>query len=123
MANLFKTCAALVALPLAFGAAQATPAIPGSDAGVAEQCLKTAESRLAPADLLQRLDDFRDSLSGDKRAKLDQALPRAADGGIARCSATDTSRASCENGAYLKALKVTGLLPDFATTICPVQTH
>lgn len=74
--------------------------------------------RMTPADLLQSLDDFRAGLSAGDRARLDRALPRDADGGIASCDAGAGSRASCEAAAYMPALRRTGLMPRFLTTIC-----
>ncbi|OLP55969.1 hypothetical protein BJF92_02355 [Rhizobium rhizosphaerae] len=84
-----------------------------------EHCLKRTGSDFGTADLLQRLDDFRETLRGDERAELDHALQRSSDGGIAQCGDADESMASCENGAYLGALTITGLLPRFVSGICP----
>lgn len=75
-------------------------------------------AHIAPADMLDRLDRFRDSLSSSDRSRLDRALPRSRDGGIARCDRTDGSRASCEATAYMLALRATGLMQRFrAATI------
>ncbi|WP_312808345.1 hypothetical protein [Agrobacterium cavarae] len=84
-----------------------------------ENCLKAITVQLSTADLLDRLDTFREHLSTQDQQQLDQALPRSSNGGIAQCADVDTSRASCENGAYMRALRSTGLLPVFVSTICP----
>jgi hypothetical protein len=73
---------------------------------------------LMPAgDRLDRLDQFRDGLSLNDRTRLDKALPRNVEGGIAQCDKGDESRASCEAAAYLPALKSTGLMPRFLATL------
>ncbi|MCP3734232.1 EF-hand domain-containing protein [Sphingomonas sp. RP10(2022)] len=72
---------------------------------------------VAPADRLAQLDRFRDTLSPADRTRLDAALPRAPDGGIAQCDRTTGSRASCEAAAYLPALTATHLMPRFLATI------
>jgi hypothetical protein len=82
-------------------------------------CAKADTVKMAPADQLQRLDDFRASLAETDRLRLDRALPRSANGGIARCDAVEGSRASCEASAYMPALRATGLMPRFLATICP----
>jgi hypothetical protein len=84
-----------------------------------ESCLKTTTSKLPTAELLERLDTFRDDLPAPDRQRLDQMLPRSSDGGIARCAKVDTSRASCENGEYIGALRSTGLLTVFLSNMCP----
>lgn len=76
---------------------------------------------MTPGDTLQSLDDFRARLSAPDRRRLDRALPRAADGGIASCDAAEGSRASCEAAAYMPALRRTGLMPRFLAGICPAQ--
>ena len=77
-------------------------------------------STIAPGDLLQKLDDFRAHLNRRDRARLDQALPRAKDGGIAACAGNvDRSEASCENGAYVRALHRTGMMPRFKSGLYP----
>lgn len=73
--------------------------------------------KMTPADMLQRLDDFRASLTTAGRRRLDGALPRDLDGGIAMCDAVEGSRASCEAAAYMPALRITGLMPRFLATI------
>lgn len=82
-------------------------------------CSTSDVVKLTPADTLQRLDDFRAGLTAADRLRLDRALPRSADGGIAKCDATEGSRASCEAAAYMPALRTTGLMPRFLATICP----
>jgi hypothetical protein len=82
-------------------------------------CAKSDTVKLTPADTLQRLDDFRTSLPASDRLRLDRALPRNVDGGIAQCDAVEGSRASCEASAYMPALRTTGLMPRFLATICP----
>lgn len=73
--------------------------------------------KMAPADMLQLLDDFRANLAAADRLRLDQALPRDPDGGIAQCDAVEGSRASCEASAYMPALRTTGLMPRFLAII------
>lgn len=107
----------LAALTILLAAAQAALA----PAGVSGACGQDTV-RLAPADMLQRLDDFRDGLAVADRRRLDQALPRDADGGIRRCDAAEGSRASCEAAAYMPALRQTGLMPRFLATICPKRS-
>lgn len=82
-------------------------------------CAKSNIVKLTPADTLQRLDDFRTGLAAPDRVRVDQALPRSANGGIAQCDAVEGSRASCEAAAYMPALRSTGLMPRFLATICP----
>ena len=77
----------------------------------------TARSGQAAADRLDRLDRFRYSLSLADRKRLDTALPRSPDGGIAQCDHTEGSRASCEAAAYLPALRATDLLSRFMKTV------
>lgn len=72
---------------------------------------------MTSGDRLDRLDRFRASLSPNDRTRLDEEIPRSADGGIARCDKDDESRASCEATAYLTALKSTGLMPRFLATV------
>ena len=85
----------------------------------AGDCYKSDTVKMKPAETLQRLDDFRDSLAATDRLRLDRALPRDADGGIARCDVAEGSRASCEAAAYMPALRITGLMARFIATICP----
>ena len=106
----------LLAAPLLVGAA--------ADPGTAATCARSGTgqpdaTRFTPGDMLQKLDDFRDGLPAGDRARLDRALPRDADGGIARCDTTEGSRASCESSAYMPALRDTGLMPRFLATLCP----
>jgi len=82
-------------------------------------CAESSIVKLTPADTLQRLDDFRTGLTTTDRIRLDRALPRSADGGIAQCNAVEGSRASCEAAAYMPALRTTGLMQRFLATICP----
>lgn len=77
-----------------------------------------AKIKMPAADLLDRLDRFREQLSADDRARLDKALPRSANGGIVQCDNVNESRASCENGAYFIALGKTGLLQAFYARLC-----
>lgn len=72
---------------------------------------------MPPGDRLDKLDGFRDGLSLSDRTRLDKALPRNAEGGIAQCDERDESRASCEAAAYLPALRSTGLMPRFLATL------
>jgi len=101
-----------VPLPIAV---QAPPIV----ATTASTCATANMSTIAPGDLLQRLDDFRARLDRRDRARLDQALPRDADGGIAACAGNvDRSEASCENGAYVRALHRTEMMPRFKAGLC-----
>ncbi len=93
------------------------PSSPPAERPVA--CSKSSLAKQPPADTLQRLDDFRAKLAATDRQRLDRALPRDADGGIAQCDAAEGSRASCEAAAYMPALRTTGLMPRFLATICP----
>ena len=93
---------------------------PGAAPGaIARRCFEGDTVQLTPADLLDIEDRFRDSLSKADRVRLDKALPRGLNGGIARCDTVQGSRASCESGAYFPALRTTGLMPRFLKTICP----
>jgi hypothetical protein len=77
----------------------------------------SAHAAMPPADMLQRLDDFRDHLSPAARDRLDRALPRSADGGVAACDIGEGSRASCEVAAYMPALRSAGLMPRFLASV------
>ena len=88
-------------------------------ASIESACAQDAVVKTAPGDMLQRLDDFRDGLAVADRTRLDRALPRSADGGIAACDTGEGSRASCEAAAYMPALRATGLMPRFLATLCP----
>jgi hypothetical protein len=90
---------------------QASPSTGASDQS------RSDTVKMTPADMLQRLDDFRASLTTADRIRLDEALPRDPDGGIAACDAAEGSRASCEAAAYMPALRTTGLMPRFLATI------
>ncbi|MGU3391071.1 hypothetical protein [Sphingomonas sp. M1A8_2b] len=81
-------------------------------------CAGLDDARTTPAGRLQRLDDFRTSLVARDRHRLDRALPRDADGGIAQCDGIDRSRASCEAAAYLPALRSSGLMEKFVASVC-----
>jgi hypothetical protein len=72
---------------------------------------------MSSGDRLDQLDRFRDGLSLSDRTRLDKALPRNAEGGIAQCDEKDESLASCEAAAYLPALRSTGLMPRFLATL------
>lgn len=93
----------LVMLLVSCATAQAANAVDHARAG----------TPIAPADRLAELDRFRDSLSPGDRQRLDEVLPRSADGGIARCDGIERSRASCEAAAYMPALRSTGLMARF----------
>lgn len=93
------------------------PCQPGALCATARSGQAAAYSAMAPADRLDRLDRFRDSLSVTDRKRLDTALPRSPDGGIAQCDHTEGSRASCEAAAYLPALRATDLLSRFLETV------
>lgn len=93
---------------------------PRNVANTAATCATADMSTIALGDLLQKLDDFRARLNQRDRAWLDQALPRDADGGIAACVGNvDRSEASCENGAYVRALHRTGMMPRFKSGLYP----
>ena len=81
-------------------------------------CAQSDIVRMTPADTLQLLDDFRAALPVADRQRLDRALPRDADGGIAQCDTTEGSRASCEVAAYMPAFRSSRLMPQFLATIC-----
>lgn len=90
---------------------------PHSVANTAWAC--AGSGTITPGDLLQRLDDFRASLDGRDRARLDRTLPRDAGDTIAACAGNvDRSEASCENGAYIRALRRTGMMARFKAGIC-----
>ena len=93
---------------------------PRNVANTAATCATADMSTIAPGDLLQKLDDFRAHLNRRDRARVDQALSRAKDGGIAACAGNaDRSNASCENGAYVRALQRTGMMTRFKASLCP----
>jgi len=93
---------------------------PRNVANTAATCATADMSTIAPGDLLQKLDDFRAHLNRRDRARVDQALSRAKDGGIAACAGNvDRSEASCENGAYVRALHRTGMMTRFKARLCP----
>lgn len=83
-----------------------------------DACSQSDTQTMTPADLLQRLDDFRNNLPVVDRSHLDAALPRDTDGGIKQCDGIQSSRASCEASAYMPALRATGLMPRFLASIC-----
>ena len=93
--------------------------VPGPPPASSDACARSDVVKMTPGDMLQRLDDFRAGLAAADRLRLDRALPRSADGGIAQCDAAEGSRASCEASAYMPALQATGLMPRFVATICP----
>ncbi|KQU61958.1 hypothetical protein ASG67_02050 [Sphingomonas sp. Leaf339] len=97
--------------------AAAAPAVQ-SAAGRTTSCSTSDVVRISPADQLQLLDDFRTGLPARDRQRLDLVLPRYVDGGIAQCDDIDRSRASCESGAYLPALRKTGLMARFLAASC-----
>ena len=67
---------------------------------------------LAPADLNEVVDPFRESFASDQRAKLDRvAAPEAA------CAQT-VAGVSCANIAYIRAASKLKLLPKFAKMVC-----
>ncbi|MDQ0456540.1 hypothetical protein [Rhizobium paknamense] len=81
-------------------------------------CGKRNFTALTPADRLDRLDQFRDTLSPQDRNRLDRAMPRSSQGGVASCDAVESSRASCEDAAYAKALRETHLMRPFLSSLC-----
>ena len=101
---------------LALLSAEAPP--PLASGRHATTCGLSRLSDPGPAERLAALDAFRDHMRPADRARLDRALPRGTGGGIARCDATDGSRASCEAAAYAPALRATGLMPRFVAGLC-----
>lgn len=93
------------------------PCRPGALCATAQSGQAATYNAMAPADRLDRLDRFRDTLPVADRKRLDTALPRSPDGGIAGCDQAEGSRASCEAAAYLPALRATGLLSRFLETV------
>ena len=92
-------------------------------AGAASDCAQDCKQPLvhiAPAEMLDLEDRFREGLPSRDRARLDHALPRAADGRIAQCDGRDG--AACDAMAYLAAFKAVGMMPAFLATICPRRT-
>ena len=73
----------------------------------------------APAELLDREEHFRDSLAVVDRARLDRALPRDGNDGVAVCVGQDG--AACDAQAYVKAFDATGLMPRFIAGLCPAH--
>jgi hypothetical protein len=93
------------------------PCQPGATCATARSGQTARYTAMAPADRLDLLDRFRDSLPIADRKRLNTALPRSPDGGVARCDHTEGSRASCEAAAYLPALRATDLLSRFLKTV------
>jgi hypothetical protein len=83
----------------------------------AARCAASDTLHFEPAEMLQMEDDFRAHLPPPDRARLDEALPRAPNGRIAACAARDG--ASCDDYAYVVALRTAGLMERFVATICP----
>lgn len=81
-------------------------------------CAALDNARTTAAGRLERLDEFRAGLTARGRWRLDRALRRDADDGIAQCDGIDRSRASCEAAAYLPALRSTGLMTRFVASVC-----
>ncbi|MCM2441364.1 hypothetical protein HGO34_16705 [Agrobacterium vitis] len=82
-------------------------------------CAQAKATDTAPADQLELLDQFRAHLAKADLERLDQALPRSSNGGIAQCDAAEGSRASCEVTAYMPAIENTGLMAQYLAFICP----
>jgi hypothetical protein len=80
------------------------------------ECPSVRVANLTPAGLLDIEETFRDRLSTRQRVKLDAAVPRTADDGIAECA--DMNGASCDANAYLRGFEKAGLMPVFLKTIC-----
>ena len=93
------------------------PCQPGALCATARSGQIARYTAMAPADRLDLLDRFRDGLPVADRKRLDTALPRSPDGGIARCEQTEGSMASCQAAAYLPALRATNLLSRFLGTV------
>lgn len=90
-------------------------------AGENPDCLTSFSAHAAPADVLDRLDRFRADLAASDLKRLDMALPRSSNGGVAKCDQVEGSRASCEVAAYMAALRVTGLSARYQAAICQEQ--
>lgn len=114
---------ALFLMLAAAGASASTPApsphLPsmlGGDKAWHPGCAKFDASYIPPAQMLDWADAFRDHLPDRRRRDLDRALPRAADGRIARCD--DLNGTSCDAAAYARAFRQTGLSARFDRMIC-----
>lgn len=99
----------LVFVALALGAVPVAAAVPGG--------CPTDTVRIEMPVMLDLQDAFRDGLPAAERARLDAALPRTADGGIAQC--TGHGGVNCDVTAYNAAFNATGLMPRFLATLCP----
>ena len=104
----------ILAMAIVLAASQIQNSPPTKD----QDCSQADTVKLTPGETLQRLDDFKASLAAVDRLRLDRALPRDADGGIAQCDAVEGRRASCEAAAYMPALRTTRLMPRFLASIC-----
>ncbi|MGV1949231.1 hypothetical protein ACQZ44_00280 [Agrobacterium vitis] len=96
-------------------AAAQTPGLPAPST----TCAQAKATDTAPADQLELLDQFRAHLAKADLERLDQALPRSSNDGIAQCDAVEGSRASCEVTAYMPAIENTGLMAQFIDFLCP----
>ncbi len=97
---------ALVALIAALGAA-------GED----KRCTSGDAVRFAPGDMLAKAEAFRDGLAPPERQRLDQALPRSAEGRVAACAGRDGT--ACDVAATLAAFRRIVLMPSFLATLRP----
>ncbi|CAN5251221.1 hypothetical protein BH09PSE6_BH09PSE6_29990 [soil metagenome] len=105
-------------------AGPSTPASAPAAGGSFDALVNAARSRcpevnvvdIAPAALLDMEDGFRDRLEPDARARLDEALPRTPNGGIAQCNGRNG--AACDARAYVDAIGTAGLLDAFARRLC-----
>lgn len=115
-----NACAKRIAAASGRSTAAGAPAAGGAhDALVAAakaRCPEVNVVDLAPAALLDIEDSFRDRLSSDDRARLDAAVPRAADGAIVQCASRNG--AACDARANVDGLQAAGLIDAFAGRLC-----
>jgi hypothetical protein len=81
------------------------------------QCPSADVAHLTPAGLLDLDETFRESLTAASRARLDAALPRTSDDGLAACKSS-VGGASCDALSYLGGFRRSGLWPTFVHYIC-----
>ncbi len=85
-----------------------------------QRCASGDRVAFTPAEMLAKAQAFRAALSAVERRRLDEALPRGADGRVAACAGRDG--ASCAAAASLHAFGRLGLMAPFLATLCPHPT-